>query len=273
MADTLLPPLPTDLAPTRGTLHVYAHAVDALPRALAPAHPKWWHVSLKVRPSGLVTDPMAIAGGGTFWLRMDMHHHQVALETSHGDAATWSMQDGMTGTEMGDALIAAAADLGRGGDYNRAKFEDDEARTYDPGVAGEYFDTLVNVSQIFAEHRAGLEGSYGQIQLWPHNFDLAFEWFGTKVEWHEEHGEVEESPSQLNLGFYTEGRAYFYSNPWPFDASLTDHELPAGAAWHTEGWQGSILYYDMIAGQPDADALVKEYAKAVFDLAAPTLME
>jgi hypothetical protein len=271
MADSLFPPLPDNLAPTRATLHAYAHAVDALPRTLASPHLKWWHVSLKVRPVGLVTDPIAMATGGTFWLRMDMHHHAIVLETSKGDSQSWSMTDGLTGSEMADALIEAAAELGRDGDYNREKFEDGEPRSYDPAVAAQYFDILSNVSQVFADHKAALPGESGQIQLWPHNFDLAFEWFGTRVETHEENGTVQTFPSQLNLGFYTAGRAYFYSNPWPFDPSLTGHELPAGAEWHTEGWEGSILYYDLIAGKPDADALLRDYARAVFDVVAPTL--
>ena len=42
-----------------------ARAVGVVPRAHAIAHPKWWHVSLEVRPTGLVTDPIPLPGGGT----------------------------------------------------------------------------------------------------------------------------------------------------------------------------------------------------------------
>jgi hypothetical protein len=50
-------------------------------------------------------------------------------------------------------------------------------------------------------------------------------------------------PSQINL-VYPGGEPYFYSNPWPFAAEqLLDKPLPDGAAWHTEGWQGSTLAY------------------------------
>ena len=83
---------------------------------------------------------------------------------------------------------------------------------------------------------------------------------------------VTEYPSQLNLGFYPEGRAYFYSNPWPFEAEkLLERPLPHGAEWHTEGWEGSILYYDQLAGDPDATTKLAEFARAVFEAAAPTL--
>ena len=66
---------------------------------------------------------------------------------------------------------------------------------------------------------------------------------------------------------------YFYSNPWPFEAEkLTNHSLPEGARWFTESWQGTILPYDELAGDPNAENRLKEYARAVFDIALPTLM-
>ena len=65
------PTLPTDGEPTRATLHAYAHAVAALPRAHAAAHPLWWHISLKVRPDGLVTEAMPLPDGGAAFVRMD----------------------------------------------------------------------------------------------------------------------------------------------------------------------------------------------------------
>jgi hypothetical protein len=128
------------------------------------------------------------------------------------------------------------------------------------------------VDGVFTEHRNLLGGEVGPIQLWPHGFDLAFEWFGTRKEVFEEDGKVTEHPSQLNLGFYPAGRAYLYSNPWPFEGDkLTDVELPSGAQWNTEGWEGSILHYDEIQVDPDATEAVLAYAKAVYAAAAPTL--
>jgi hypothetical protein len=50
-----------------------------------------------------------------------------------------------------------------------------------------------------------------------------------------------------------------------------EHDLPHGAEWHTDGWEGTILYYDQLAGDPDASTKLAEFAKAVFDIASPTL--
>ena len=51
----------TDWAGTKETLHYYAKAVGVIPHGVAKvqtdlAHPKWWHISLKMGPSGLVTE-------------------------------------------------------------------------------------------------------------------------------------------------------------------------------------------------------------------------
>ena len=113
------------------------------------------------------------------------------------------------------------------------------------------------------------------MQFWPHGFDLAMEWYGTRVERTEEGGEVKELPAQLNLGFYPgadDASSYFYSNPWPFDGDkLLSRALPAGASWHTEGWQGAMLPYPALRDDPQAEERVLEFARAVYDVAAPLL--
>lgn len=259
--------------PTRATLHAYALAMDAIPRAHGIAHPRWWHISLKVRPTGLVTDPVPVPDRArTVQLRMDLRSHEIVVEASDGPEARFSMTEGATGTEMADALIATLAGMDLNDGYTREKFENDEPRAYDPDHALRYFEAVTIADRLFERRRASIDGETSPVQIWPHNFDMSFEWFGTRKETYEEGGEVRELPSQINLGFYPAGRAYFYSNPWPFDPEkLTGHSLPHGAQWHREGWDGSILYYDQIAGDPDGQSKVTDFAARVFDLASPLL--
>jgi hypothetical protein len=263
--------LAADREPTLAALHSYANAAISLSRVHGVAHPKHWHVSLKLRPGSLHTDPIPLPEGGALEVRLDLHRHAVVLETDTDPLTEMSMRDGATGTQMGEAIIAAAAELGLVGDYDRSRFESDAAAIFDPAQAAAVMRSLVDAHTVFDRHRAGLDGAVSPIQVWPHGFDLSFEWFGTRQVAHEEGGETTEIPSQLNLGFYPRGRAYFYSNPWPFDESLLSTELPHGAEWHTEGWKGSILYHDQIAGNPGAAAVLADFARAVYDAAAPTL--
>jgi hypothetical protein len=269
---TVFPALPADFEPTRATLHAYANAVAALPRVHAVPHPKWWHISLKIRPDGLVTESMPFPEGGALFVRMDPRSDEIVVESSRGDRRSFPMDTGLTATEMGDALIDAATEMGLMGEYNRAKFENDEERTYDGGHATALFEALVTAEAAIAGQRNRIGGEVGPIQLWPHGFDLAFEWFGTVMVPHEEDGETTELPAQINLGFYPAGDAYFYSNPWPFDGdALLGVELPAGARWNTDGWEGSMFPYADIVGHTDGVERFLEYAGVVYDAASPLL--
>lgn len=276
MTTALVFPALDGFAATRRTLQLYSRAVAAIPRAYAESHPQWWHVSLSVQPDGLVTDTVTLPEGSEIYLKMDLMQHNILLLDGDEVLRTWDMMAGLTSTALGDQIIAAVEALGlTGGDYAREKFEDGEARVYDSAVAARFLTALTSADRIFKAHRATLSGEVSPVQLWPHGFDLAFEWYGARVQTYEEHGAVQEHPSQLNLGFYPgdTANAYFYSNPWPFEAeSLLDKPLPKGASWHTEGWQGAMLPYAELAQDPDAEKRLRDFASTVYAMASPTLM-
>lgn len=265
----MLQPLPEHLEPTRATLHAYAHAVGAIPRAHHDAHPQWWHISLKPMIHGLTTDAID-TDVGTVSVRMNFVDHEIHVDRNGTTALAIPMDDGLTATRVGDQLIDA---VGLDETYDRSRFVNVEDRPYDREAARALWAVFDEAATIFRNHNARIGGEQSPVQVWPHGFDMATEWYGTRTAEYEEHGEMRTMPAQLNLGFYPGGRAYFYSNPWPFDgAALLNHDLPHGAVWKTEGWEGSLLYLDQVAGHPDSSDRVLEYARAVFDVASPTLM-
>ena len=273
--DSIFPPL-TDWEPTRRTLHLYSRVAGEIARSHAEFHPKWWHISLKVQPNGLTTGEIPLPDGGSFRLKFDLVQHQLHLKSSRGGDRVFGLTEGLTGSAFGDAVLGAVADLGLSAEYERERFESDGARAYSPDAVATFMTALVNADRIFKDHRSQLDGETSPVQLWPHNFDLSLEWFGTRIETYEEDGHIKEYPSQLNLGFYPgdqHGTApYFYSNPWPFEAGiLLEKPLPEGASWHTEGWTGTILPYDTLAGDPAAETRLRDYARQVFELTSPTL--
>lgn len=263
---------------TRDTLHWYAKGVGVVPRAHAITRPHWWHISLKVQPDGMVTDNMPLPQGGIFYLKMDLHDHVVRLVTNQGARGEFDMGAGLTSTEFGERILEAVSDLGLEANYARGKFENDEPRQYEPAFVEKYLTALVNAEIFFERHRAGLEGDRGPVQLWPHGFDLSFEWFGDRQISYEEGGEMVTAPSQLNLGFSpgesSHPEPYFYSNPWPFDKeALLDVALPSGARWFTGSWQGSLLPYQNLVDSPHPEGAFLSYARAVYEAAEPTLRE
>jgi hypothetical protein len=272
--NTPFPPL-TNFEPTRETLHWYAKAVGVLPRVHAEAHPKWWHISLKLRPDGLYTEPMGLPSGGSLRVKMDLTQHKVVFLVDDEEKVEFSLIDGLTATAFGDQILAAAAELGLSGSYERYRFENEDLRRYDADTVPAFWQALVNSHNIFEEFRSSLSGEVSPLQFWTHGFDLAFEWFGPRMVVSEENGQRSEYPSQINLGFYPGNPVdapYFYSNPWPFEADfLLDRPLPSGASWYIEGWQGTIFPYDELVGDANAEERLREYARVVHELASPTL--
>jgi hypothetical protein len=272
--DTVFPNL-DGFEPTRQTLQLYSRVITAVPRAHGEFHPKWWHVSLEVQPEGLITDAVVLPEGGSLWFKMDLVNHEILLLVEGNVVTTFPLSAARSVTSLAQDVFTVVSRFGLPESYDWSKFENDEPRVYDPDQVQSFLTALVHADRIFKAHRAHLSGDIGPVQLWPHGFDLAFEWFGTRVEVYEEHGERQEYPSQLNLGFFPgspDGEPYFYSNPWPFEADfLLDQPLPKGATWHTEGWQGAFLPYAELVGDPNAAERLRDFAWRVYEISAPTL--
>ena len=274
---TAIFPATKNWSPTLDTLSRYAKAIGVVPRALATPHPKWWHISLKMHDDGAATDPIAMPGSAnaTMQLLMNLREHTLDIAISSGQQLNLPMREGLTGTEFGDQLISALAAIGIHADFERRVFEDEGPRLYDPHAAGLYRVALLGTAEVLENLRSSFEGETGPVQLWPHNFDLAFEWFGTRMVPSGSGKDASELPAQINFGLapgdssYPE--TYFYSNPWPFLESLADVELPSGARWYTDGWKGTLLPYGSIAGADDGAERLAAYFRSVFDMASPLL--
>jgi hypothetical protein len=268
MTSAKLPELRPEYDPTRATLHAYAKAMGAIAREHGIPHPKWWHISLNVRPEGLTTDPIPLPDGGALAVTMDLKRHEIVLRASSGEDHRIDIGAEPTATDVGESLIAAAAGLGLEDRYERDRFDNDDPRKYDPTAAAAYYDTFVAVASIFERRRASLGERVGPVQVWPHGFDLAFEWFGTRTEMDGD----DEATAQLNLGLYPGGdQAYFYSTPWPFDPAVTEASLPGDARWNTDGWNGGLLPYESARNAEDPAATITQFAVAVFEAARPSL--
>ena len=267
------PALPHDWEPTRATLHAHARTLGVVARSHVPAHPKWWHVSLTVTDTGLTTDPIDLPGGGVVGITLDLSTHAITLKVDGEPHTHYPLVQGERPRATADRLFADLAAIGLADDgYDLARLgtDPDTESAYDPAHSEAFFAALRAVAEALESERARRDGTTGPVQVWPHGFDIAFEWFGTRLV---EDGEsASAQPAQLNLGWYPAGEAYFYSNPWPFDDALLGVPLPAGAVWHTDGWKGTMLPYTEVAGRPDGEERFARYATAVYAAAAPTLM-
>ena len=83
------------------------------------------------------------------------------------------------------------------------------------------------------------------VRCWPHHFDIATL--------------IPAGPSAtigygLSPGDTSYAQPYFYVSPWPYPDAARLPELPAPAAWHTQGWTGAVLPAEALAALPSGDA-------------------
>ena len=257
--------LPADWEATRASLQRYAHAVTALPRAGAPSHPRWNQVAMEVTPYGLVTAATPLGDGTQLVSAINLEDHQIVI--SAGDATrVFDLTDGPTPLEVGEAIAAIAAKHGSTIEVDASRYEDDSIQVYDSAHASAFLDVATTVADAFGEINAGIEGEITGPHLWPHGFDIATEWYSDKVV------DYDGTPTsaQIAIGWYPAGDAYFYANPWPFEDSWTDVELPGNASWNTEGWYGALLNVADISEESGAENVVA-LGEAVHAIAGETL--
>jgi hypothetical protein len=261
-----LPSLPEPLAPTRDALHGFAKVLGAVVRQRAVPRPHWWHLGLVVRPDGLATVPVPLPGGGAMAIRLDPVAAAVEARSSRGESSTVDLRE-ISPVDLAAEMARFVARCGLGPELDRSRVPEG-AVDPDWDVAASYMGVLVDLAEVLERRRSDLGVAAGPLVVWPHGFDLAFEWFGTRQVAGDD-GTA--APAQLNLGFSPYDGGYLYSNPWPFDAALTEEPLPAGASWHLDDWQGTILPYAAVAGRDDGVERLLSYAEAVHRIARPTL--
>ncbi|HSM02803.1 MAG TPA: DUF5996 family protein [Acidimicrobiia bacterium] len=262
-----LVPFPDTWNDTARVLHGYARVLGAVPRAHAEPQAHWWHVGLEIEGQSLVTAPVPLPGGGVLRLGMAPGRHTAWMQASKGFQADFPLDGGLSANELAEAVLGNAAELGLPDGYDRARFESDEVRPYDRGAAIAYWENLMMVAAVLDRRRDEMSDP-GGIHIWPHHFDMSFEWYGSRQV---EGEDGSTSPAQINLGFNVLDDPYLYSSPWPFDEGLLDEALPGKARWHTDGWTGSMLPFEALLGQSDWEERVLEYARAVYRVSLPGL--
>lgn len=264
-----LPPLRSDWEPTRLTLQRYAQAISALPRASAEPDPRFAHVSLHpVRsPAGVEafsSAPVVLADGSQLVSSFDVLGGTI-VASAGDDYVTFVLADGPSPHSVGDAIAELARSHGSSIDVETDRYADNSGQKYDQDDALAWFANTAWVVSVFDELNSGLQGELSGPHIWPHGFDLATEWYSSKV--------VDDSNganAQIAVGFYPAGDAYFYANPWPFDVEWTEMTPPHGAVWNTDGWNGVKLDASQLDGSHDRQ-VVLDIAKFVHDLAGPGL--
>lgn len=259
---------------TKETIHGYAKAIAMVPRALIKNHHMWWHASLVIAENGFVTQIIEIKKGTYLYFMIDLCRHQISVYIDEKVKYAIPIDGKLTGEKLGKILIDY---LSREFDIDPHTFDKTQLlktsnSKYNPEKGKLIFDTFSKIEKVFIKHVNLLPEITGPIQIWPHNFDMAVEWYLPSIKNSNESEHISVSSPQINLGFIlgdgTHPEPYFYSNPRPFTLKrLSQNNLPHGAVWFDADWQGSLLPYEKMANNKQWEDQLFEYAQKVFQIA------
>lgn len=248
-----------ELAPTRDALHVYSRVLGEWLKCCRPRRKHWWHASLRPSLRGLTTG--VVHAGVDFELELGLRDNTLHVRTAQGQEMAETLH-GQPASGLADSianfLTAQGLDKRFVPDTSDVAGSADERSGYSADAARRVADVLNSIDAAMTEFRAGIREETSPIQLWPHHFDLSMLWLpGEKIAGQDPDNE-EYSDKQMNFGF-TFGDAgipepYFYVSAYPQPDAFPHLELPNGAKWHRNGFNGAVVMHETVAAQEDGSA-------------------
>ena len=243
-------------AATRDALQAYARVLGDWTKSCRPKRKHWWHASLHPSLFGLTTG--VIHAGIDFELEMDLRECLLLGRTSSGEQLQEALR-GQPATALAEIIHEFLSESGIDGSLSPEVGRHDTNEF--PGYSVEHADRLAgalnSVAASMESFRAGIREETSPIQLWPHHFDVSMLWLpGEKIPGPDPQDE-EYSDKQMNFGF-TFGddgipEPYFYVAAYPLPDAFPGLQLPAGTAWHTQGFSGAVLRYSSLIKNSDPD--------------------
>jgi hypothetical protein len=252
--------------PTRDVLRQYSRIIGEIRGRYMPKSKHWWHIALSVSARGLTTTPFPVAGQ-SLELILDLTNHQLAIDSSDG----WSNSLPLNGqSEAGLSRGISAALTAAGLEVEPdllATFDGEVVLPYDVAAVDRFRRVINWVDGAFKAFKGGLREETSPVQVFPHHFDLAMNWFSGRLVPGVDPADEERADEQMNFGFVTGDEsipdAYFYATAYPAPDDWTNLELAEGAYWHTQGWTGAVLPYAAVAAASSPTDLLTEYLSRV----------
>jgi hypothetical protein len=268
-------------AETCDTLHAHTQLLGKLAVALAPPEPQFQHAALRLTARGWETAPLpAPDGSGSIVAVIDLHAHEVVVETSTGAVRRIALvPDRPVGVVTREVLDAVRDLVGpvevnlspQEVPWNVPLDEDNEHARYDPAQVTAYFAAATQAALVLAEFRAPYRGRSTPVNAWWGSFDLAVSLFS---------GSTAVPPSddfimrnamdaqEVAVGWWPGDQKYakaaFYAYAHPAADGFAAAKLsPASAHWN-ETLGEYILDWSDVCDSPDPRAAGVDFARSVF---------
>lgn len=273
--------------PTIAALHLYSQIVGKAAVALLPWRNHGWHVTLRVHPRGLRTEPL-YGPSGPFELGLDLAGHEF---TFADDNVVRSVPLGpMSVAQFHGEVMALLEGAGHPIRIHSAPNEIDPAipfvddqlpRPYDRDSASRLLAALVNADRVFRLFRSGFLGKASPVHFFWGSFDLAVTRFsGRPAPLHP--GGIPNLPDEVTREAYSHevssagfwpggagggGEPFFYSYAYPSPEGFGGEPVKPEAARFDETLGEFVLPYAAVSTDSDLLAFLETTYAAAADLA------
>jgi hypothetical protein len=263
---------------TRDTIQKYAQLVGALREKASIPHSHWWHISLSVTDKGLTTASLPKdknTPGQAFELFLDLNNHHLVIESNFRETKRIKLT-GQSLYALCKETDSLLKDIGINISIDKDQFSKGKAGEYDEQAVRNYWNAIQEINKIMISFRSTLSGNKSPVQLWPHHFDMSLSWFSGRLVPGKDPNDAELSEEQMMFGFSTGDDgipdAYFYITAYPIPDGFPNFDMPVGARWNTNGFQGGVMMYDEFASADNPKVTLLNYFKT-FQKAGAKMMK
>lgn len=273
---------------TGETLHLWLQIVGKIALAQAPWVNHQWHVTLRVTPRGLATQPLP-HGARTFQLELDFVDHRLTIAASDGCRTSLPLEAQPTASFYAqlmrqlEALALPVRISRRPNELAHAiPFDQDETHaSYDPAAAQRFWRALVQADRVFRVFRARFRGKSSPVHFFWGAADLALTRFsGRPAPAHP--GGVPNLPDWVvreayshevsSCGFWPGSESYpqpaFYAYAYPEPAGYSEAAVQPEEARYDSALHEFVLPYDAVRQAPSPDAALLAFLESTYEAAA-----
>jgi hypothetical protein len=271
---------------TQASLHRLVQMLGKVRLALSPPQNHYWHATLYVSTRGLTTSPIPF-GFDVFQIDLDFLSHQLQIQTSWGDARSFSLEPHSV-ADVYEELMGALRALGIDVEVwptpveidDTTTFDHDTSHTgYDPDAAHTFWRALLQADRVFKQFRGQFRGKCSPVHFFWGAFDLAVTrfsgrpapmWHGQALNVHphvmHESYSQEVSSAGLWLGDASAPLFYSYAVPEPAGYSAGVAE-PEGARYDSTMGE-FVLPYTVVQTSDNPDDTLMRFLQTTYAAAA-----
>ena len=257
---------------TRDTLHKYCKMVGLIRERLSNPLPRWQHLSLMITERGITSTPIIKNNGRgdqQFEVIIDLLKSQLVIESNFRETKYISLT-GQSLSALCDETCSMLQDIGINPPIEKPNFLDGKRGHFNQDNLSKYWKAITKINRVLQRLKSGLGGDTSPVQLWPHHFDLAVNWYAGKTFNANKIDLANEDEEQIGFGFSTGDASiaepYFYVTVYPPDQFQPNETLPKNFYWNTLGFTGAVLNYKDLIGLNNASDFLYNGFLEIFEI-------